>query len=70
MTDIDKQIEQLAQLNNIVSNRKIINIKLVHEFIACGYARSNNGFTSLTKSGESALKALIQLSSKNTDSIK
>jgi hypothetical protein len=69
MTDIDKQIEQLTQLNNIISNRKIINMKLVHEFIACGYAKSNNGFSSLTKSGESALKALLQLNSQNTDSI-
>ena len=63
MEDIHLQIEQLSQLNTIISNRKIINHSLVQEFVACGYARSNNGFTSLTKAGEAALKALTDLNS-------
>lgn len=68
MKDIDLQIRQLSQLIAVTSNRKLINRSLVEEFVTCGYARSSNGFSSITREGEIALKSLRELGAfKPTD---
>ncbi|WP_256012283.1 hypothetical protein [Desertivirga xinjiangensis] len=69
MNDIQSQIEQLSQLISVTSNRKLLNRALVEEFVACGYARSGNGFSSITREGEKALnnlKVLFSFKHPNT----